>query len=563
MKSLKLKDFTLFVIMAVLAGCGLIYEYLLSHYTGRVLGAVETVIFAMIGVMIVSMGIGAFAARYIVCPFTGFAWLELIIAILGGSGVLVIAGVFAFTHTLPARIAETFGMPPDLVPMGGIVKDLLGLAEIVPYVVGLILGALIGAEIPLIARVREAMHGCRLTHNTGDIYGVDYIGAGFGAAIWVGFMLSLEPTLAASITAAANLCIGLVFLFLFFDQIKWRHFLLVAHIIVGSLIVTIGQYGPEWDAAMEDILYEDRVIYRMTTRYQRMVITERTIDPLQAPVINFYINGRTQFSSRDEHIYHALLTYPAMAASARHDKILIVGGGDGLALRDVLRWSPKQVVLIDIDEDIIDLFKSPRLVDGVVINERLLQLNRNALQDSRVNIIVGDAFKEVDHLLETMHVFDTIIVDLPDPSHPDLNKLYTARFYVKLSQLLAGDGAMAVQSTSPYHAKNAFLSIGKTLRHSGFPFVEQYHHNVPSFGEWGWTIGAKAGEGARARLTQIEVLPIDDGWTTRGKLNSVFEFGQGYFSGLSKIKVNRLGNSAIYQYHHRAWRREQGVYSRE
>ena len=197
--------------MAVLAGCGLIYEYLLSHYTGRVLGAVEAVIFAMIGVMIVSMGIGAFAARYITCPFTGFAWLELIIALLGGSGVLVIAGVFALIHSLPARIAETFGIPPDLAPMGGFIKDLFSIAEIVPYVVGFVLGALIGAEIPLVARVREAMHGCRLTHNTGDIYGVDYLGAGIGAAIWVGFMLSLEPTLAASITAAVNLCVGLVF----------------------------------------------------------------------------------------------------------------------------------------------------------------------------------------------------------------------------------------------------------------------------------------------------------------------------------------------------------------
>ena len=351
--------------------------------------------------------------------------------------------------------------------------------------------------------------------------------------------------------------------FLFFDQIKWRHFLLIAHVIVASLIVTISQYGPGWDAAMEDILYKDNVVYRLTTRYQRMVITERAIDPLQAPVMNFYINGRTQFSSRDEHIYHALLTYPAMAASARHEKILIVGGGDGLALRDVLRWSPKQVVLIDIDEDIVDFFRSPRLVDGVAINQRLLDLNRHSLGDPRVKIVVGDAFKEVDRLLQAIQVFDTIIVDLPDPSHPDLNKLYTARFYTKLSQLLAGDGAITIQSTSPYHAKNAFLSIGKTLRHSGFSSVEQYHHNVPSFGEWGWTIGTKAGAGAKTRLAQLDVLPIDDGWTTKGKLNSVFEFGQEYFVGLPNIKINRLGNGAIYQYHHQAWQREQGVYSRE
>jgi len=563
MKSLTLKDFGLFVIMAVLAGCGLIYEYLLSHYTGRVLGAVETVIFAMIGVMIVSMGIGAFVARYITCPYTGFAWLELSIAILGGSGVLLIACVFAFIHTLPVSIAKTFGMPMDLVPMGGFIKNLVDVAETVPYVVGFILGALIGAEIPLIARVRESMYGYKLAHNTGDIYGMDYIGAGIGAAIWVGLMLRLEPTLAASITAAANLCVGLVFFFLFFNKIRWRHFLLVAHIIAASLIMTIGLYGPGWDAAMEDILYKDRVVYRLSTRYQRVVITERTVDPLQPPITGFYINGRTQFSSHDEHIYHALLTYPAMVASARHERVLIIGGGDGLALRDILRWSPKEVVLIDIDHDIIDFFKMPRFVEGAAINQRLLELNHHSLQDPRVKIIVGDAFEEVDHLLGTIQMFDTIIVDLPDPSHPDLNKLYTARFYSKLRQLLSGDGAMTVQSTSPYHAKNAFLSIGKTLRHSGFLVVEQYHHNVPSFGEWGWTIATKTGVGAKARLAQLDILPIDDGWTTKGKLISVFEFGQGYFFGLPQIKINRLGNGAIYQYHHQAWREHQGVYSRE
>jgi len=115
---------------------------------------------------------------------------------------------------------------------------------------------------------------------------------------------------------------------------------------------------------MEDMLYQDKVIYRMNTKYQHITITERTMDPAKPPVLTLYINGRTQFASNDEHIYHSMLTYPAMAASARHEKILIVGGGDGLALRNVLQWNPEKVTLLDLDEQVIQFFSTPLEENG-------------------------------------------------------------------------------------------------------------------------------------------------------------------------------------------------------
>lgn len=220
MFSVKNKDIAIFIIMGIGAACGLIYEYLLSHYAGRVLGAIETVIFSMIGIMIVSMGVGSFLARYIKCPFTGFAWLEVIIAFLGVSAILIIGSAFSFSYELPNIIAETFRLPADLVPRGGMVSKGIWIAEHLPYVVGFFLGLLIGAEIPLIARVRQSLYKDHLENNTGDIYGVDYIGAGIGAAIWVVFMLSLEPTLSAAITATANLVVGFIFYILFYSRIK-------------------------------------------------------------------------------------------------------------------------------------------------------------------------------------------------------------------------------------------------------------------------------------------------------------------------------------------------------
>ncbi len=553
-------DISIFLIMAVLAGCGMVYEYLLSHQAGRVLGAIETAIYGIIGIMIVSMGIGSFLARNIKCPFNGFVWLEILIALLGSSAVLIITGVFALSSMLPRLLGDTFGLPPDLLPSGGMIEWAEKIAKAGPYVTGAILGTLIGMEIPLIARVREAIHGEHLVHNIGSIYGADYIGAGIGAALWVLFMLTLDTTLAAALTAGANIVVGLLFLILFRHRIRKRALLVGGHLLVAVLAIFIAVEGAGWAASMEDMLYRDKVIYSTNTKYQHLTITERFTNPAKPPVLTFYINGRTQFASNDEHIYHSMLVYPPMAASARQDRILVIGGGDGLAVRDILRWNPKSVLVLDLDTDVVNLFTHPVKVDGRIINQRLLDLNNRSFTDPRVEVRNGDAFLTVDDLLRTDEYFDVIIVDLPDPGHPDLNKLYSARFYVKLKVLLSGDGVMSVQSTSPYHSKHAFLSIGKTVKHAGFLHVEQYHQNVPSFGEWGWTIATKNGRSPKSRLKALKELPIDDGWMTKGVMMAAFEFSRDYFDELDSIKINRLGSLVAYQYHQIDWEKEQGIY---
>jgi spermidine synthase len=559
-RRLRRHDFFLFTSMAILAGCGLIYEYLLSHYAGRILGAVEQVIFAMIGIMIVAMGLGAFAARMFKSCFTAFAWLELSIALLGAVAVLILAATNALAVLFPQILIETFSMPPDLLPQGGLVHWANILATAMPYFVGFVLGFLIGMEIPLIANIRETLYGEHIRHNTGSVYGADYIGAGIGAAIWVLFMLSLPPTQAAVMTAALNLLVGLAFYWIYRQRIRFGPLLVLSHGLVALLLIVIGINGIDWDNAMEDLLYKDKVIFSANTPYQHFTVTERVMDPAQPKVHSLFINGRTQFASNDEMIYHAMLVTPAMQASARHDNILIIGGGDGLALRNVLRWNPKSVDLVDIDRSLIEFFTTPQRKNGRIINQALLDLNEHAFSDSRVHTHFGDAFLKVDELIRDRKIYDTIIVDLPDPSHPDLNKLYSARFYAKLKTLLAGDGALVVQSTSPYHAKNTFMSIGKTVKYAGFKNVEQYHHNVPSFGEWGWTIATKNGLSARARIEQADTIDVADGWSTRGVILGAFEFSHNFFARLGEIKVNRINNQAAYQYHLTDWEKQQGIF---
>ena len=558
-----LDDALLIVTMAVLAGCGLIYEYLLSHYAGRVLGVMESTIYAMIGLMIVAMGLGAFAARKVKCAFNGFVYLELIIALLGSSAILIIGGLIAVTQILPHLLSDTFLLPPDALPKGGIFKQLSFLAFNSPYFFGLLIGFFIGMEIPLIARIREDIHQAHLANNLGTIYGADYIGAGIGAAIWVIFLLAIDITKAGAITAAINLMAGSFFIWRYWPKLKWRKTFVSLHILLALLVIVIFNYGNHWLSQMSNLLYLDKVVYSEKTRYQQLTFTERHMGLEQENVINFYLNGRLQFSSMDEKIYHSYLVSPVLAGSARHDNILIIGGGDGLALRDVLDWSPKKVTLIDLDSELLDIFKRPELHLPNRLARQITQLNQLSLQDKRVNIIGGDAFIEINKLLSQQQVFDAIIVDLPDPGHPDLNKLYSVNFYARLNQLLAGDGQIAIQSTSPYHAKASFISIGKTVKAANFNHVEQYHDNVPSFGEWGWTIATKSGASPLNRLNKLDELTVKHEWLNLPMIKAAFIFSNDFYKNKDKIGINYLGSHTLYQLHQKAWLDQQDIVKSE
>ena len=557
-KKLKLlfDDSLLILIMATLACCGLIYEYLLSHYSARILGSVETVIYAIIGIMIVSMGLGAFAAKKVHDAFQGFVILELVVAFIGCSSTLFIASVVGFSQTLPQLIADTYQIPVDALPLGGFLSKISWLSTQLPYLFAFVLGFLIGMEIPLIARIREAVYGHHLAHNTGTIYGADYIGAGIGAAIWVLFMLRLEISQAAALTATLNLIAGFVFLIRFSKRLKHIKSLLLGHVFLTFLIMLVFQYGGFWQKQMQNMLYLDKVVYQTQTPYQNLVFTQRRLGGGVEPIYNFYINGRLQFSSLDEQIYHEFLVHPAMQASQRQDNVLIIGGGDGLALREVLKWQPKTVTLIDLDPNLVSLFKAPEQALPGYLAKKVKLLTENSFNDKRVTVINNDAFIAIDSLLQQKQQFDAIIVDLPDPSHPDLNKLYSVNFYYRLNHLLSADGAFVVQSTSPFHAKNAFISIAKTVQQAGFTKVEQYHQNVPSFGEWGWTIASKAGAGVSSRLQQLDKISVETSWLSSALLQSAFVFNKGFYADKESIKVNYLGSNQLYQYHQQAWERE-------
>ncbi|WP_448211288.1 polyamine aminopropyltransferase [Colwellia sp. MEBiC06753] len=558
-RRLIIDDTILILTMAVLAGCGLIYEYLLSHYAGRVLGVMESTIYTMIGLMIVAMGLGAFAARKIRCAYNGFVWLEATIALLGCSAILIIGGAIAITQLLPQLIADTFHLPPDALPKGGIFNTLSWLALKLPYVFGALLGFFIGMEIPLIARIREDLHQKHLKNNLGTIYGADYIGAGIGAAIWVLLLLAIDISKAGAITAALNLFAGSVFIARYWSQLNWRKTLISLHVLLAIVMVITFQFGNGWLNKMSNLLYLDEVIYTDNTRYQQLTFTQRNMGMNNEPVINFYLNGRLQFSSLDEQIYHGYLVYPVLASAARTDNILIIGGGDGLALRDVLNWGAKHVTLIDLDEQLLTLFSQPQQHLPPALASKIERLNQSSLTNPKAKVIGADAFIAIDQLIAEQASFDAILVDLPDPSHPDLNKLYSVNFYARLNQLLAADGIIGIQSTSPYHAKDSFIAIGNTVEAANFNHVQQYHDNVPSFGEWGWTIASKTGLSPYQRLAKLTALPVAHSWLTLDLMLAAFNFPNEFFANKQSIGINYLGSHTIYQLHQKAWRDQQGI----
>lgn len=555
-------DFLLITVMAVLAGCGLIYEYLLSHYAGRVLGSVESAIYAMIGTMIVAMGIGAFLARWFKDAFTAFAWLESLIALVGMGCILAIASIIAVSYSLPHIFSEIFNLPADTVLNGYVFEKLQEWSRFLPYVFGLLLGLLIGMEIPLIARIRQQVYGRFLENNAGTIYGADYIGAGVGAAIWVSIMLAMPIMQAAAWTALFNIIAGLVFLWRYHQHVRFAKLLLVCHVLLLVFFAFVLVLGTSWMKNLSNVLYKDKVIYSQATKYQHLVLTERLSRNQPNAITDLYLNGRLQFSSVDEQIYHSMLVYPAMLASNRHDRVLIIGGGDGLALRDVLKWPVKHVTLVDLDGQLLNLFGNDvgDYDAPEKIRTRLTTLNNHSMSDPRAEIRTADAFLEVEAMLAKGERFDTILIDLPDPNHPDLNKMYSDYFYNHVRQLLASDGAVAVQSTSPYHAKKAFLSIAKTMKAAGFGYVEQYQQNIPSFGQWGWTIATTAGKSASQRIRETNELSVPSRWVSKEYLLASFVFPNHYFEQINTIEVNRLGSGILYDYYRQAWQVETELY---
>ena len=443
-------DRILVISVFFVASCGLAYELIAGALSSYLLGDSVLQFSTVIGCYLFAMGAGAHGSRYVPDRdvLARFVDIELAIGLIGGVSAALLFLAFAW-------LAAPF-------------RALL-------YVLVFIIGALVGMEIPLVMRALHARQA-QFTDLVSRVLTFDYLGA---LAVALLFPMVLAPHLGLTRTGflfgLLNVAVALWTIHTFgavIDNARRRVLQAAAVFVVLGAGFIASERLVYWS---ERGMYGDEIVHALTTPYQRLVITRWKDD------LRLYINGNLQFSSRDEHRYHEALVHPAMESLPWARSVLILGGGDGLALREILRYPVREVTLVDLDPEVTRLFSS---------SDPLVALNHGSFRDPRVHLINADAARWIEANEDS---FDAAFVDFPDPSTFSLGKLYSVPFYALLKKRIASHGLVVVQATSPYFAPHAYWSIEATLREAGFK-TYPYHTYVPSFGEWGFILAATGGE---------------------------------------------------------------------
>jgi spermidine synthase len=362
--------------------------------------------------------------------------------------------------------------------VGGFSSSMLFLAfayteafRLVLYVVVILVGTLVGLEIPLLMRILKERFQFR--ELVSQVLTFDYLGA-LGASLLFPILLVPKLGLVRSALVFGIFNVGVAFwsTYLFREQIARSHVLRAGSLAALAVLGTGMIFADRISSAADNSLYADEVIFSRNTPYQRIVLTKWKDD------LRLFLNSHLQFSSRDEYRYHEALVHPGLAALPGAHRVLVLGGGDGLAVREILKYpSVQSITLVDLDPEMTRLFSTHPVMSA---------LNQHSLTNSRVHIINTDAFRWLDTNTEQ---YDFIVADFPDPTSYALGKLFTTAFYRLASKHLASGGLIVVQSTSPLFARQSYWCIVESVKQAGLR-VYPYHVYVPSFGEWGYVIGS-------------------------------------------------------------------------
>lgn len=524
----------LLVTIWVIALCAITYELIIGTLASYLLGNSVWEFSLTIGLFMSSMGLGSFLSRYVRDHLPDrFVLIEILIGLVGGASALALFAAFVYT---------------DVFRVGMVLS-------------ATVIGTLGGLELPLLTRIVRRYATLRVA--LAQVLAWDYIGGLAGALL---FPLVLLPSLGLVEAAVAigmlNVCVALLNIRLFRGDLRHpRRLRLVAW--AALVVLGVGFFaGGAATRMLEQRLYQDQIVLSVQSHYQKIVFTRWRDD------VRLYLDGNLQFATLDEYRYHEALVHPLMANLRRRDNILILGGGDGLAARDVLRYADVQrIVLVDLDPEITRL--------GVEF-EPLRALNAGALSDPRVHVLNADAYT---YLQEGSELFDGIIIDLPDPNNEGLAKLYSVEFYRLVRRRLAHGGLVVTQSTSPYAAPEAFWCIHRTMEaafcetadpsHGGrgrapaaaapsgagarCPFeVLPYHVQVPTFGDWGFNLaGLPSGEGRSLRVTEVPTR-----FLSADVQQSMTSFAQD--EAERPVDVSHLTDPMILRYYLSGWARGGG-----
>ena len=490
----------------IVSACGLVYELAAGALASYLLGDSVLQFSTVIGSYLFAMGIGSYLSRFFERQLPAhFLRIELLVALVGG--------------TLPALLFIAHAWLP-------------GSFRFALYALVLLVGTLVGLEIPLVMRILR--RNIALKDLVSQVLTFDYLGA---LAVSLAFPLLLVPQLGLIRTGLLfglmNAAVAVWALWLFRHELRQlrSHGLACA---LTLLTLSAGMAGADHVTTWaEDRMYQDPVVFASSSPYQRIVMTHGNGEGRAG--YRLFLNGNLQFAQRDEYRYHEALVHPAMAAHGAAKKVAVLGGGDGMAVREILKYPGVQsITLVELDPAMTTLFSQ---------QSALLQLNAGALQSSKVRIINADAF----NWLETSdEMFDVMIVDFPDPTNFSIGKLYTNSFYSLLDRHLSASGYAVIQTTSPLVARRSFWTVVSTIESVGL-IATPYHAHVPSFGEWGYVLAG------RRPHRQPTALPEGLRFLTLQSMPLLFDFPL----DMARLptEVNRLSNQVLVTTYEAEWGR--------
>ena len=487
---------------------GIVAEYILSTLATYFLGNSVFQWTMIVSIMLFSMGVGSRLSKFIQSNLLqNFIRIEFTLSIL-----------VAFVSVITYSIAAHYGS-----------------AGFIIYLLCIVIGLLIGMEIPLVIRLNneyEALHVNVSSVMENDYYG-SLLGGVFFAFIGLPYLgLTYTPFILGSI----NFFVACSLFAMLRNSITapQRQRLLLTTMVVFFLIAGGSLMADDIIKYGEAMRYKDEVVFEKQSKYQKITITQSQDD------FWLFINGNQQLSSVDEVMYHEPLVHPVMGLSRSPKNVLIIGGGDGGAAREVLKYQEvESISVVDLDPAMTTLGQEHYL---------LVEMNQNAMNHPKVTVINTDGF---NFLESSRAYFDVIIIDLPDPKSIELGRLYSFEFYRLCHKRLRPNGLIITQAGSPYYAARAFNCIDLTMQEAGFTTIP-LHNQVVTLGEWGWVMGAKNAKKEQLK-SALQNLPFNDiptAWINTEAMTMITSFGKkAFMQDTLQVEVNRIHNPVLYRYY--------------
>jgi spermidine synthase len=498
----------LLVSVFVIATSGLVYQLISGTLASYVLGDSVAQFSFIIGLYLFAMGIGSYLSKYVEDHLlVRFVEIELGLALVGGLSAPVLFQVYTS----------------------------YGAFRLVLYTVVVLVGTLVGLEIPLLIRLLK--FSLDLKDLVARVLTLDYIGALFGSVLFPAVLLPRLGIHQTSILfGVLNALVALGSSFIFpIDRAVALRLRGMCAMVLTVLALASALLGKAIESS-ESFYFGAPIVHASQSPYQRVVMTQSSRST------RLFLNGNLQFSSDDEYRYHEVLVHPPVAALGRDPKrVLVLGGGDGLAVRELLAYpSIETITVIDLDAQVTELFRTLPIA---------VELNRGALSDPRVTIVNDDAFR---YLTDSRESFDLAVVDFPDPSNYSVGKLYTVAFYRMLLERLGTHGVAVVQATSPQFARGSFWSIVATMEEAGWS-TAPYHTYIPSFGDWGFVLAApEATSDVLAPPTSLRIASDGLRYLDEDLLEELFHFPKDV-SRIDDPVINRLNEQTLVPLYTEEW----------